>query len=277
MPELEFFQTTRSLFEAGQVEVVEWSFDLGWGRSVPGWLGELLSFYSDHDRLLGHGVSYSLLSAEWQVQQSHWLNRYQAELQKYRYHHISEHFGWMGAGEFYQSAPLSLPLTTETLAMGSDRLQKLAQVATIPVGLENLAFAWNAQDAIEQGAFIQQLLMPVQGFMLLDLHNLYCQMANFNQSATAMLKLYPLELVHEIHIAGGSWSGSAQRRIRRDTHNAAVPAEVFQLLAMALPQCPNLKAVILERLGNTLSTNEDQVELRQDFERLRQTVAQGWR
>ncbi len=276
MPEPEFFQATRQLFEAGQVEVVEWSFDVGWGRSLPSWLTELLTFYSDRDRLLGHGVSYSLLSAQRQVPQAQWLAKYQAELQKYHYHHVSEHFGWMAAGEFYQSAPLSLPLTSQTLAMGINRLQKLAQVSTMPVGIENLAFAWHAQEAIEQGSFIRQLLAPVNGFVLLDLHNLYCQMANFNQSATALLAGYPLELVREIHIAGGSWRKAGQRQLRRDTHDAAVPAEVFELLGTMLPQCPNLQAVILERLGDTLKTEEARVGLRQDFEKLRRLVAQKW-
>lgn len=121
------------------------------------------------------------------------------------------------------------------------------------------------------------MLAPVQGFLLLDLHNLYCQMANFNQSATMMLALYPLQLVREIHIAGGSWSQSGQRYIRRDTHDAVVPEEVFQLLATVLPHCPNLKAVILERLGHTLETKAAQAELQQDFHRLRQVVAQRWR
>jgi uncharacterized protein len=277
MPEKDFFQATRVLFEAGQVDVVEWSFDLGWDRGLPGWLQELLVFYSDRQRLLGHGVNYSLLSAQRQVRQSRWLDRYQAELQKYQYLHVSEHFGWLAAGKFYDGAPLSLPLTPQTLEMGIDRLQKLAQVAAIPIGLENLAFAWNVQDAIDQAAFIQQLLAPVQGFMLLDLHNLYCQMTNFNQSAVQMLDRYPLGLVREIHIAGGSWSQAGQRRIRRDTHDAAVPAAVFELLAMVLPQCPNVKAVILERLGHTLTTIEAQNGLQQDFERLRQVVAGGWR
>ncbi len=276
MPESEFFQATRQLFEAGQIEVVEWSFDVGWGSSLPEWLGELLRFYSDRDRLLGHGVSYSLLSAQWQVPQAQWLENYRAELQKYRYHHVSEHFGWMGAGNFYHSAPLSLSFTPQTLAIGIDRLQKLGQVSTIPIGIENLAFAWNAQDANEQGSFIRQLLAPVQGFMLLDLHNLYCQMVNFNQSAAALLALYPLELVREIHIAGGSWSPAAQRKIRRDTHDAAVPEEVFQLLVKVLPQCPNLQAVILERLGHTLETEAARVGLQQDFDRLRQVVGQEW-
>jgi uncharacterized protein len=277
MPEPEFFQAARQLFEAGQVDVLEWSFDVGWGRSLPGWLSELLVFFSERDRLLGHGVSYSLLSAEWQLPQTRWLESYQAELQKYHYHHISEHFGWMGAGNFYHSAPLSVPLTPETLAMGIDRLQNLARVSSTPIGLENLAFAWNGLEAIEQGSFIRQLLAPVKGFLLLDLHNLYCQMVNFNQSATTMLAQYPLELVREIHISGGSWSGSAQRRIRRDTHDATVPDEVFQLLATVLPQCPNLQAVILERLGNTLATEAARAEWQQDFDRLRQVVVQGWR
>jgi uncharacterized protein len=272
MAEPDFFVATRPLWEAGQVEVVEWSFDYGWGRELPTWLLEILRFFSDRDRLLGHGVSYSLLSAEWQAQQSVWLDQLAAELQKYRYHHVSEHFGWMGAGNFAQSAPLSLPLRPETLALGIERLQKLAAVSSVPIGLENLAFAWSAEDAEQQGSFIRQLLAPVQGFLLLDLHNLYCQTCNFERSAQELLAQYPLELVREIHISGGSWSFTGKRRMRRDTHDGAVPAEVFQLLTQVVPKCPNLQAVILERLGHTLRTEEEQRGLREDFDRLRRMM-----
>jgi uncharacterized protein len=272
MAEPDFFAATRPLFESGQVEGVEWSFDYGWERELPGWLLEILKFFSDRNRLLGHGVSYSLLSAERHSQQALWRDRFAAELQKYRYQHVSEHFGWMGAGDFTQSAPLSLPLRPETLALGVDRLQKLAAVSTVPVGLENLAFGWSAEDAEQQGAFIRQLLAPVQGFLLLDLHNIYCQACNFDRPAPELLAQYPLELVREIHISGGSWSFTGQRQMRRDTHDGAVPEEVFQLLTQVVSHCPNLQAVILERLGHTLKTESERQGLREDFDRLRRMM-----
>lgn len=277
MTDPNFLKAAHPLFETGAVEVLEWSFDLHWqGRSIPPWANQLLDFYSQRDRLLGHGVTYSLLSAEWSDRQSRWLSQLQEECSRRRYLHISEHFGWMSAGAFVQSAPLPLPQTPDTVKLGRDRLQRFAAAVNIPVGLENLAFAFGQQDVLQQGDFIEALLEPVQGFLLLDLHNLFCQMHNFQQSAAELLARYPLDRVRELHVSGGSWSPVScdNRLIRRDTHDAAVPQEVFDLLAIALKQCPHVKAVILERLGSTLHAEAEIDQFRKDFDRIKQIVVE---
>ena len=275
MPEAEFLAASQPLFEAGAVEVLEWSFDLGWGGvDLPSLISQLLQQYSQQDRLLGHGVSYSLLSAQWDSSQ--WLDCLAAECREYRYRHISEHFGWMAAGRFEQSAPLPLPLLPETLAVGIDRLQQLARVAQVPIGLENLAFAFSLPDVLEQGVFIDRLLASVDGFLLLDLHNLYCQIHNFDRSASEILARYPLDRVKEIHISGGSWSQHGTRKIRRDTHDNAVPAAVFELLATVVNLCPQLEFVIFERIGNTLGTASSQAQFRRDYHRIVKIIQQAY-
>ena len=275
MPEAEFLAASQPLFEAGAVEVLEWSFDMGWGGvDLPSSVCQLLQQYSYSDRLLGHGVSYSLLSAQWDSSQ--WLDCLAAECSEYRYRHISEHFGWMAAGRFGQSAPLPLPLLPETLAVGIDRLQQLARVAQVPIGLENLAFAFGLPDVMEQGIFIDRLLASVDGFLLLDLHNLYCQIHNFNLSASEILARYPLDRVKEIHISGGSWSQHGTRKIRRDTHDNAVPAAVFELLATMVNLCPQLEFVIFERIGNTLKTASSQAQFRRDYHQIVKIIHQAY-
>ena len=275
MPEAEFLAASQPLFEAGVVEVLEWSFDLGWGGvDLPRAVCQLLQKYSHCDRLLGHGVSYSLLSAQWDSSQ--WLDCLAAECSEYRYRHISEHFGWMAAGRFQQSAPLPLPLLPETLAVGIERLQQLAQVAQVPIGLENLAFAFGLPDVMEQGIFIDRLLDSVNGFLLLDLHNLYCQIHNFELSASEILARYPLDRVKEIHISGGSWSQHGSRKIRRDTHDNPVPAVVFELLATVVNLCPQLEFVIFERIGNTLGGASSQAQFRRDYYQMIKIIQQAY-
>ncbi len=201
MLEPEFFQAAQPLFEAGAVEVLEWSFDIAWGgRVVPVWARQLLRQFSERNALLGHGVSYSLLSAELDSQR--WLDCLAAECQDSRYRQVSEHFGWCASQSFRDSAPLSMPLLPETLQVGQERLKRLADAAQVPVGLENLAFAFSLQDVRQQGEFMARLLEPVDGFLLLDLHNLYCQVCNFQISVEALLGLYPLHRVRELHISG---------------------------------------------------------------------------
>lgn len=251
------------------VAILEWSFDTAWGKvPPPEWVVALLQQYGQRDRLLGHGVSYSLLSA--QHESTHWLACLRAECQDYRYRQISEHFGWMAAGAFYQSAPLPMPLLPETLRLGRDRLKQLADVAQVPVGLENLAFAFGPEDVWTQGAFLDQLLEPVDGFLLLDLHNLYCQLHNFQIPAAALLERYPLSRVKQLHVSGGSWSHRG--RIRRDTHDGAVPEAVVELLDLALSKCPSVETVILEQLGSALVTDAQQCAFRQDFQKIQALV-----
>ena len=255
------------LFESDEVDVLEYSFDNGWSGE-PEWLCELVDYYASQNRLLGHGVTFSPLSGAWETRQEEWLVNLKRECQRRSYLHISEHFGFMTAGSFHQSAPLPVPRTEGALRVGIDRLKKLAQTSSVPIGLENLAFAFGPQDVHEQGSFLEQLLAPVDGFLLLDLHNLYCQSANFKVPACELLESYPLERVRELHVSGGSWSESNGEAFRRDTHDGPVPEEVFELLPVALRRCPNVHAVIFERMGGTIPTDGMQAQMRDDYRRI---------
>jgi uncharacterized protein len=90
-----------------------------------------------------------------------------------------------------------------------------------------------------------------------------------------LLHSYPLSKVRELHLSGGSWSPSVSGQriaVRRDTHDDAVPQEVFNLTTLALELCPNTEFVILERLGNTMMDAESQSEFRDDFETMREIL-----
>lgn len=109
---------------------------------------------------------------------------------------------------------------------------------------------------------------PVNGFIILDLHNLYCQLHNFNIEFDDIIHFYPLHRVREIHLSGGSWENSKiipGKKIRRDTHDDAVPGEVFHLLELSISKCPCLKYVVLEQLGNGLNTAQSRTMFQQDF------------
>lgn len=274
MLEEDFLRASLPLFAAGEVDVLEWSFDVGWSLPhLPNWADELLAHYSGEGRLLGHGVTFSALSGQWTPRQDAWLQRLQVELHERRYIHVSEHFGFMTAGDFHRSAPLPVPLTESSLRLGQHRLQMLRDQGIEHVGLENLAFAFSRQDVADQGRFLAELLQPVDGFLLLDLHNLYCQSCNFGVTIEALLNGYPLDRVRELHVSGGSWSqGRGGDRVRRDTHDGPVPEEVFAAVPPALERCPNLQAVIFERLGDTITSAADEQQFRNDFRRLQDIV-----
>lgn len=283
MPEPDFRSAILPLLEAGQVDALEWSFDIGWSwEQLPPGIEPLLDFFSDNGRLLGHGVTFSPLSGQWQHRQAQWLDHLREEVALRKYNHITEHFGFMTAGDFHQSAPLPVPRDERTVALGQKRMELLAEVAGVPVGLENLAFAFGPRDVAEQGGFLEQLLRPVDGFLLLDLHNLYCQSHNFNLPGRSLMASYPLDRVRELHVSGGSWSESTLEPeagpIRRDTHDDAVPEDVFALLDHALKACPNVQYVTLERLGKTITEDDSDASaerFRADFRRMRSIVEQA--
>jgi len=265
--------------EASKVEAIEWSFDaLFKVKQTPPWFRELLTAFSVEKRLIGHGVFFSLFSGRWLPEQKDWLKQLRQTCDNFQFDHITEHFGFMTGKDFHHGAPLNIPYTQTTLGIGRDRLKRIYEACRCPVGLENLAFSYCLDEVKRHGDFLSQLLEPVNGFIILDLHNLYCQIHNFGMAPDEILALYPLEKVREIHLSGGSWEDALSepgRKVRRDTHDDAVPQEVFHLLDTTIGQCPHLKYVVLEQLGNGLATDESKKAFYDDFLRLETIVAKN--
>jgi uncharacterized protein (UPF0276 family) len=264
------------LLEAGLVDALEHSFEIGWGRHpLPDWADALLDHYAHAGRLWGHGVTMSPFS----VQAPHhdqWLERVAVECRRRPYVGVSEHFGFMMAGPMNGGAPLPVPPSPASVRVGVAALQRLAAATGTPVGLENLALALGEADVRAQGPLLAEVLDAVDGYLLLDLHNLHCQAVNFAADPLALLETYPLARVRCMHVAGGTWSeprvDGRARGFRRDTHDDDVPAAVHELLRAALPRCPALELVVLERIGSTIEGPDAAARLRDDFARVRAAV-----
>ncbi len=260
------------LFVEEKIEAIEWSFDTLYNvPNIPAWFVDLLREFGQADRLIGHGVYFSLFSGKWSEEQTKWLERLERMSAEFRFDHVTEHFGFMTGEDFHKGAPISIPFTPSTLAIGQDRLKRIYNACQCPVGLENLALSYSLEEVKKHGEFLEKLVEPVNGFIILDLHNLYCQIQNFDIPFDEIIQLYPLGRVREIHISGGSWEDSLifpNKKIRRDTHDEAVPEDVFSLLEKAIPICPNLKYVVLEQLGTALSTEESRLFFQRDFEKM---------
>lgn len=269
------------LWEAERVEALEWSFDALYKLpELPPWFEALLQTYSNAGRLIGHGVFFSLFSGRWLPEQEQWLQQLRRMCRQYHFDHITEHFGFMTGADFHHGAPLSIPYTPETLAIGRDRLARIYDACGCPVGLENLAFAYSPEEVKRHGIFLEELVAPLNGFIILDLHNLYCQLHNFEMDYEALISLYPLHRVREVHISGGSWEQSASdpdRHIRRDTHDEGVPEAVFALLERTIPLCSQLRYVVMEQLGAGLKSPESRNRFYDDFIRMQGIVSTGHR
>ena len=85
----------------------------------------------------------------------------------------------------------------------------------------------------------------------------------------------PLDKVIEIHLAGGErsdpdWLDSG-RTLHLDSHDHAVPEEVWTLFEDVLPRCPNLRGATLERMEGTVD-DSDVPLLREELRRVRKTL-----
>jgi uncharacterized protein len=275
------------LFEQGVVDALEWDVDDGWGfdseghRRMPAWVEQLLALYSEGNALYGHGVWFSVLSARWQCRQEDWLENLRRECRRRRYCHLSEHFGFISAGDFARGATFPVPHTRSAVRIGRERLGRIADASGgLRVGLENTAVALCSADAIEQGAFLDELLAPLDGFLLFDLHNLWTQCRNLGLCAETLLHGYPLKRVREIHVSGGAWyqpsAGQQKGPFRLDSHDGPVPEETFALVPIALRHCPNVEVVIFEHRGAHLDSLEALARYRSDFLRLRTLVESAY-
>lgn len=268
--------TLLPLFANGDIDGIEWSFDALYDRdTIPDWFYDLLQLYGKNGRLIGHGIFFSLFNGDWTRDQESWLEHLTSMSQRFQFDHISEHFGFTSGAHFHSGAPLSIPMTNATLTLGIDRLKRIYNACMRPVGLENLAFAYQLDDVKRQAEFMDQLLTPINGFLILDIHNLYCQLHNFNVHLDDIINIYPLTKVREIHISGGSWERStvSSKDIRRDTHDDSVPAEVFTILEKVLPLCPNVKFVVMEQLGTALKDKSSRDKFRSDFQKMKTIIS----
>lgn len=266
-------ETALPLFKTGEIDVIEWSFDALFRHThMPVWFHELLQFFSNEGRLLGHGVYFSMFSGQFSSDQQLWLRGLSNTAKRFNFAHVTEHFGFMTGEDFHKGAPLGVPCNNDALQLAQDRIKRMQSNCNCPVGLENLAFAYGQDDLLKQGQFLADILKQVNGFIILDLHNIYCQVKNFGIPFEKLIELYPLHLVREIHVSGGSWEDSTiekGRKIRRDTHDDAVPKEVFEYLNYIIPKLPNLQFAILEQMGADLSTTSQRAAFTNDFGKLK--------
>ncbi|HYF50372.1 MAG TPA: DUF692 family protein [Planctomycetota bacterium] len=261
------------LLESDEISVIEYSFDTGWPEpGPPDRVSDLVDYYGAERKLLGHGVTYSPLSAAWNDADDSWIKNFATEVKRRKYAYVTEHFGFLRGGNFHDASPLPVPLSATSLRVGRDRLKRLSDITGAPVGMENLAFAFCREDVQRQGEFLDKLVEP-DGFLLLDTHNLYCQAVNFDIEPAALLDTYPLNRVRELHVAGGSWCQTAAGVFRRDTHNNPITREVFSLLQTALARCPKAETVIFERFGGTMLHASEQADFVTDFRKLKELVA----
>jgi len=190
------------------------------------------------------------------------------EVHRRSYVHISERLAFSTTPDMRDGAPLPMPRLPQVVEAGRRAMAALSAAAGTPVGLENLALALSPQDVQDEPALLDAILEPVDGFIVLDLHNLWCRAVNFGHDPRKLLVAYPQHRVRELHVSGGSW----QDGFRRDTHDGAVPDEVFNLLEPALQRFRGVQVVVMEQLPAALGTQEAQLAFQADVRRIHEVL-----
>ena len=144
--------------------------------------------------------------------------------------------------------PLPMPATVEAVELVATRSTTIQQRYSVPFLLENPAHYFSAlptdPEIGDEYGFLSAFTHKSGCYLLLDLHNLYCNAVNHHFDAREVIDTLPLERVIEIHVAGGSWRDG----FWMDAHDGRVPEPVWELLDYVLPRTPNVAGVVFELL-----------------------------
>jgi len=165
----------------------------------------------------------------------------------------SEHLGFQTiAGDndvrLEIGVPLPMPATVEAVELVAERSANILKRYDVPFLLENPAHYFSDLPADpeirDEYRFLSAFTRKSGCYLLLDLHNLYCNAVNHHFDAHDVIDSLPLDRVIEIHVAGGSWRDG----FWMDAHDGRVPEPVWELLVYVLPIAPNVAGVVFELL-----------------------------
>lgn len=136
-----------------------------------------------------------------------------------------------------------VPWNEAALAVLCANIARAQEVLAVPLLLENIAWSLIMPGAqMDEAQFLTQLVERSGVGLMLDVANLYANAVNFKIDPYAYLRRLPPGAVVQVHIAGGSWSGTWYV----DSHDAPTPEPVWALLQEALGMFP-IARIILER------------------------------
>jgi len=225
---------------------------------------------------VAHGVGLSLggTTAADGARRRTWFNRIAADHAAFDFLWYTDHLGVSAPDGLALTLPLPLPFTPAAAA-GVARQLRALQAIVPDVGFENTAHYFVLGDPLDEPGFIARCLAGRRTHLLLDLHNVHTMALNLGFDAAAYVGRLPLDRVIELHLSGGAESNPgwlpSGRTLRLDSHDAAVPEAVWSLLDRVVPRCPNLRAVVLERLERTAGEGDIPL-LREELRRIRRAV-----
>jgi uncharacterized protein (UPF0276 family) len=225
---------------------------------------------------VAHAVEGSIGSADPRdrPRQDEWQRRIAADHAAFAFAWLTDHLGASVLDQRAVHLPIALPMNAAAAAVVRDRLAALQQVVP-DVGFENSVFYFLLGDWLDEPAFFAAILRAPRTHLLLDLHNVFTMAHNVGADPREWLRRVDLARVIEIHVSGGDHSQPqwlpGGRVLRLDSHDHAVPEEVWGLLEEVAPRCPNLRGVTLERMEGTV-TAADVEPVHAELRRIREVL-----
>ena len=198
--------------------------------------------------LILHGVGLSLGSHDdWA---SSYLGLLDELFDEFRPLWHSEHLAYSEVDGESLGTMVELPCSDAALELICPRIDRIQQRYGVPFLLENVAcaFAPDADDVYSRAEFFNRIVRRTGCGLLLDVHNLRCDVHNFGIDTARYFDELDCAAVREIHVSGGT----DYKGFRLDIHSRCVDAPTCELARTALARCGNVEAVVFELLGEAI-------------------------
>ncbi|MEB3244639.1 MAG: DUF692 domain-containing protein [Vampirovibrionales bacterium] len=213
-----------------------------------------------------HGVNLSL--GQPGARQADYIRDLHALFAKLKPVWFSEHLCFAAHGNTYFNDLLPMPFTQASQKRCIESIKSIQAEFEQPFLVENVSYYLSMnEDGLSETQWTHDLVEASDCGLLLDVNNVFVNAQNHGYDPYAFIEALPLSRVVEIHMAGHKETPD----LIIDTHGEPVRAEVLALFAWTVPQCSNLKGVLLERDSNVppLQTLLDELQTLK-------TAAGGW-
>ena len=175
-----------------------------------------------------HGVSLSIGSSS--PLNRDYLDKLKSLAQRVRAVWVSDHLCWTGLGSHNSHDLLPLPLNEEALRHVTQRVRQVQDILERPLVIENpSSYIQYQSSSMPEWEFLSRLAQATECGLLLDVNNVYVSAHNHRFDAEHYIRALPHDRVVQIHLAGPTHCGE----YLIDTHDAPVPARVWELYALA--------------------------------------------
>lgn len=244
--------TVRAVAHADLIEITpdRWAMPTRSGATIDERAKRFLAPLAAQRPLIMHGVGLSLGSHD-RVSGAY-LGLLDELFADFRPLWHSEHLAYCDVDGEPLGTMVELPCDEETLDLICPRVEEIQDRYGVPFLLENVARAFprDDDDTYASADFVNRVVRRTGCGILLDVHNLRCDVHNFGVDALRYMDELDVSAVREIHISGGT----DYKGFRLDIHSRLVDAMTFDLARVALARCRNADALVFEVLGEAITT-----------------------